>query len=54
MTRFDSPRIVGYAGLAAFALVAGLVVGRVELVALAAPFALASVVGASLVRDPKV
>jgi uncharacterized protein (DUF58 family) len=54
MTRFDSPRIVGYAGLAAFALVAGLVVGRVELVALAAPFALAAVIGASLVRDPLV
>jgi uncharacterized protein (DUF58 family) len=52
MTRFDSPRIVAYAGLAAFALGAGLVVGRVELVALAAPFALASVIGASLVRDP--
>jgi len=54
MTRFDSPRIVAYAGLAAFALVAGLVVGRVELVALAAPFALAAVIGASLVRDPAV
>jgi uncharacterized protein (DUF58 family) len=54
MTRFDSPRIVAYAGLAAFALVTGLVVGRVELVALAAPFALASVIGASLVRDPGV
>lgn len=54
MTRFDSPRIVTYAGLAAFALVAGLVVGRVELVALAAPFALAAVIGASLVRDPAV
>jgi uncharacterized protein (DUF58 family) len=54
MTRFDSPRIVAYAGLAAFALVAGLVVGRVELVVVAAPFALASVIGASLVRDPRV
>jgi uncharacterized protein (DUF58 family) len=54
MTRFDSPRIVAYAGLAAFALIAGLVLGRVELVALAAPFALAAVVGASLARDPAV
>ena len=54
MTRSDSPRIVAYAGLAAFALVAGLAVGRVELVALAAPFALAAVIGASLIRDPSV
>ena len=53
MTRLDSPRVVSYAGLAAFGLIAGLVVGRVELVALAAPFALAAVVGAALVRDPK-
>ena len=54
MTRSDSPRVVAYAGLAAFALVAGLAVGRVELVALAAPFALAAVIGASLIRDPMV
>ena len=54
MTRLDSPRVVSYAGLAAFGLIAGLVVGRVELVALAAPFALAAVVGAALVRDPQI
>jgi len=54
MTRVDSPRIVAYAALAAFGLVAGLVVGRVELVAAAAPFALAAVVGAGLARDPEV
>jgi uncharacterized protein (DUF58 family) len=54
MTRFDSPRVVQYAGLAATALVAGLVLGRVELVALAAPFALACVVGAAIARDPHV
>jgi uncharacterized protein (DUF58 family) len=54
MTRLDSPRVVSYAGLAAFGLIAGLVVGRVELVALAAPFALAAVVGAALARDPKI
>ena len=53
MTRLDSPRVVAYAGLAAFGLVAGLVLGRVELVALAAPFALAAVVGAALARDPE-
>src|SRR5205823_7584699 len=54
MTRLDSPRVVSYAGLAAFGLLAGLVVGRVELVALAAPFALAAVVGAALARDPEI
>jgi uncharacterized protein (DUF58 family) len=53
MTRLDSPRVVAYAGLAAFGLLAGLVVGRVELVALAAPFALAAVVGAALARPPE-
>jgi uncharacterized protein (DUF58 family) len=53
MTRLDSPRVVAYAGLAAFGLIAGLVLGRVELVALAAPFALAAVVGAALARDPE-
>jgi uncharacterized protein (DUF58 family) len=53
MTRLDSPRVVAYAGLAAFGLLAGLVLGRVELVALAAPFALAAVVGAALTRPPE-
>ncbi len=53
MTRLDSPRVVAYAGLAAFGLIAGLVLGRVELVALAAPFALAAVVAAALARDPQ-
>jgi uncharacterized protein (DUF58 family) len=52
MTRFDSPRIVTYAGLAAVGLLAGLVLGRVELVAVAAPFALAAAVGAASARDP--
>src|SRR5207247_2152275 len=53
MMRLDSPRVVAYTCLAAFGLVAGLVLGRVELVALAAPFALAAVVGAALARDPE-
>jgi uncharacterized protein (DUF58 family) len=53
MTRTDSSRLVVYAGLAAIGLVAGLAVGRVELVALAAPFALAAAVGASLAREPR-
>jgi uncharacterized protein (DUF58 family) len=45
---------VQYGALAASALLAGLVLGRVELVALAAPFAIACVVGAALARDPQV
>jgi uncharacterized protein (DUF58 family) len=53
MTRFDSPRLATYGGLAAFALIAGLVAGRIELVALAAPFAIACTVGAALKRDPR-
>ena len=53
MTRSDSPRVVAYAGLAAFGLLAGLVLGRIELVALAAPFALAAVVGAALAHRPE-
>ena len=54
MTRIVSPRLTAYAGLAGIGLLAGLVLGRVELVALAAPFALAAVVGAALVREPGV
>ena len=54
MTHTVSPRVAGYAGLAAVGLLAGLVLGRVELVALAAPFALAAVVGAALARDPQI
>jgi len=53
MTRTDSPRLVVYAGLAAIGLIAGLAAGRVELVALAAPFALAAAVGAALAREPQ-
>jgi uncharacterized protein (DUF58 family) len=54
MTQLDSPRVVAYAALAAFGLIAGLVFGRVELVALAAPFALAAVVASALARDPRI
>ncbi|MDX6486523.1 MAG: hypothetical protein QOF43_1676 [Gaiellaceae bacterium] len=53
MTRLHSPRLALYAGLAAAGLIAGLALGRIELVALAAPFALASVAGAALARDPQ-
>jgi uncharacterized protein (DUF58 family) len=52
MTRIVAPRLAGYVGLAGIGLLAGLVLGRVELVALAAPFALAAVVGAALSREP--
>ncbi|HET7571332.1 MAG TPA: DUF58 domain-containing protein [Gaiellaceae bacterium] len=54
MIRRSSPRVGGYAGLAAFALLAGLALGRVELVAVAAPFALATLAAAVLLRDPQV
>ena len=54
MSRIVSPRLAAYAGLAAIALIAGLAAGRVELVALAAPFALAAVAGAAIARDPEI
>ena len=53
MTRHVSPRLAAYAGLAALLLIAGLAAGRIELVALAAPFALAAVVGAGAARNPQ-
>jgi uncharacterized protein (DUF58 family) len=52
MTRIVSPRLAAYAGLAAIGLLAGLVLARVELVALAAPFAVAAVAGAAFAREP--
>jgi len=52
VTRHVSPRLAGYATIAAAALVGGLILGRVELVALAAPFALASVAAPALARRP--
>lgn len=52
MTRSDSPRLVAYAGLAAIGLLAGLATGHIELVALAAPFALAAAIGAVGAREP--
>jgi uncharacterized protein (DUF58 family) len=53
VTRHVSPRLAAYAALAAAGLLAGLVLGRVELVALAAPFALASVAAPALARTPR-
>lgn len=54
MKRAGSPRIVGYAAVAAAGLVGALALRRPELAVLAAPFALLLVIGAGAVRDPKV
>jgi uncharacterized protein (DUF58 family) len=53
VTGFTSPRLTGYAVLAASGLVAGLALGRVEPVALAAPFVLA-LVAAVARQEPQV
>ena len=53
MTRAGSPRIGGYAGLAALGLLAALVARRPELAVLAAPFALALALGVGGGREPK-
>ena len=53
MTGFTSPRLSGYAALAASGLVAGLALGRLEPVALAAPFVLA-LVAAAVGNQPEV
>lgn len=53
MTGFTSSRLPVYASLAAAALVAGLALGRVEPVALAAPFVLA-LVAAAAEHEPRV
>jgi uncharacterized protein (DUF58 family) len=53
VTRHVSPRLPAYAAIAAAALLGGLVLGRVELVALAAPFALAAVAAPALARAPE-
>ena len=54
MTRTPTSRLEAYAGLAALGLIAALALGRVELVALAAPFAVLLGVGLALERDPDV
>ncbi|MBV8066050.1 MAG: DUF58 domain-containing protein [Actinobacteria bacterium] len=53
MTEHVSPRLAGYATLAAAGLLAALLLGRVELVAVAAPFVLAVVVAPALARSPR-
>jgi len=52
--RSATPKLGAYAGLASLALLAALATRRPELVALAAPFALAAAVGLVLVRTPRV
>jgi uncharacterized protein (DUF58 family) len=54
MTRRGSPRIEGYAALAAIGLVGALAARRPELAALAAAFALVLAIGTRIARDPKV
>jgi uncharacterized protein (DUF58 family) len=51
--RRASPRLGAYAGLAALGLLASLVLGRPELVAVAAPFALLLAVGLAAGRAPR-
>ena len=53
MTRSASPRVVAYAGLAAAALLAALLLRRPELAVLAAPFALALALGLQPGRPPE-
>ena len=52
MKRTAAPKLGAYAGLAALALLAALVLGRPELVVLAAPFALLLFVGLASSREP--
>ena len=53
MTRRPSAKIAAYVGVAALALLAGLALGRPELVAVAAPLAVLVVVGLAGARDPE-
>jgi uncharacterized protein (DUF58 family) len=52
VTRRPSPKIAAYVGVAALALLAGLALGRPELVAVAAPLAVLVVAGLASARDP--
>ena len=53
MTRTATPKLGAYTALAGLGLLAALVLGRPELVALAAPFAAVLVVGLSLAEAPR-
>src|SRR5439155_2514569 len=54
VTRTATPKLGAYTALAGVGLLAALVVGRPELAALAAPFALVLVVGLSFASDPRI
>jgi uncharacterized protein (DUF58 family) len=54
MRRSATPKLGAYAGLTGMGLVTALVLGRPELVALAAPFAVVLLFGLSLERTPKI
>ncbi|MFL6030948.1 MAG: DUF58 domain-containing protein [Gaiellaceae bacterium] len=54
MTRSATPKLGAFAGLAALALLAALATRRPELVAVAAPFALATALGLLLARSPSI
>jgi len=54
MTRSPSPKVGGYAGLAALGLLAALALRLPELVLLAAPFAVVVAVSALQVRTPRI
>ena len=53
MTRTASPRLIGYASLAAVGLVAALALRRPELAVIAAPFALFLAIGTRMGREPR-
>ncbi len=54
MIALPTPRLWGYSGLVALMLLAGLVLARPELVAMAAPLALWVMVGAAVIQRPRV
>jgi uncharacterized protein (DUF58 family) len=54
VTRTATPKLGAYTALAGVGLLAALVVGRPELAALAAPFALVLVVGLSFASEPRI
>ena len=53
MTRRPTTKIAAYVGVAALALLAGLALGRPELVAVAAPLAVLVVAGLATASDPE-
>jgi uncharacterized protein (DUF58 family) len=53
VTRAATPKLAGYAALAALGLFAGVAFGRAELVVLAAPFAIVLTAGLAFAREPE-